>query len=58
MRKYRLMEEGLNKNFENIKDEAKELEKVSRNNIEENERFLDMIKNCSFEQLMELNKNR
>jgi len=46
MRKYRLMEEGLNKNFENIQDEAKELEKVSRNNIEENER------------LMELNKNR
>ena len=57
MRKYRLMEEGLNKSVKNIKDEVREIEKESKI-IEENERFLDMIKNYSFEQLMELNKNR
>ena len=57
MRKYRLMEEGLNKSFKNIKDEVREIEKESKI-IEENERFLNMIKNYSFEQLMELNKNR
>ena len=57
MRKYRLMEEGLNKSFKNVKDEVREIEKESKI-IEENERFLDMIKNYSFEQLMELNKNR
>ena len=58
MRKYRVMESLLNNNIENIKKEVKELEIESKNIIENNENVLDLIKNCSFEQLMELNKNR
>lgn len=56
MRKYRIMESRLSNDIENIKKEAKEIELESKTLVENNEKFLDLIKNYSLEQLQEINR--
>lgn len=56
MKKYRVMESRLNNDLESIKKEAKEIELESKTLVENNEKFLDLIKNYSLEQLQEINR--
>ena len=56
MRKYRVMESRLNNDLENIKKEAKEIELESKKVIENNEQFIDLIKNYSLEQIIAMNR--
>jgi hypothetical protein len=56
MRKYRVMESRLNNDLESIKKEAKEIELESKTLVENNEKFLDLIKKYSLEQLQEINR--
>lgn len=58
MRKYRVMESRLNNDLESIKKEAKEIEFESKKVIENNENFLNLIKNYSLEQIIEMNRNK
>lgn len=58
MRKYRIMESRLSNDIENIKKEAKEIEIESKNAVENNEKFMNLIKNYSLEQIMEMNRNK
>jgi hypothetical protein len=58
MRKYRVMESRLNNDLESIKKEAKEIELESKKVIENNENFLNLIKNYSLEQIIEMNRNK
>ena len=58
MRKYRVMESRLNNDLESIKLEVKEIELESKKAIENNEKFLDLIKNYSLEQIIEMNRNK
>jgi len=56
MRKYRVMESRLNNDLESIKKEAKEIELESKKVIENNEQFIDLIKNYSLEQIIAMNR--
>lgn len=56
MRKYRIMESRLNTDKEQMKKEAKEIEIESKNVVENNEKFMDLIKNYSLEQIIEMNR--
>lgn len=56
MKKYRIMESRLSDDIENIKKEAKEIEIESKNVVENNEKFVDLIKNYSLEQIMAMNR--
>ena len=58
MRKYRVMQSRLNTDQESIKLEAKEIELESKKAIENNENFLNLIKNYSLEQIIEMNRNK
>nr|DAS23173.1 MAG TPA: hypothetical protein [Caudoviricetes sp.] len=58
MRKYRIIESRLNNDLESIKKEAKEIELESKKVIENNENFLNLIKNYSLEQIIEMNRNK
>lgn len=58
MRKYKVMESRLNNDLESIKKEAKEIEFESKKVIENNENFLNLIKNYSLEQIIEMNRNK
>lgn len=58
MRKYRIIESRLNNDLESIKREAKEIELESKKAIENNENFLNLIKNYSLEQIIEMNRNK
>lgn len=58
MRKYRVMESRLNNDLESIKLEVKEIELESKKAIENNENFLNLIKNYSLEQIIEMNRNK
>lgn len=58
MRTYRVMESKLNNDLESIKLEAKEIELESKKAIENNENFLNLIKNYSLEQIIEMNRNK
>jgi len=58
MRKYKVMESRLNNDLESIKKEAKEIELESKKVIENNENFLNLIKNYSLEQIIEMNRNK
>jgi len=50
------MESRLNNDLESIKKEAKEIELESKTLVENNEKFLDLIKKYSLEQLQEINR--
>lgn len=56
MRKYRVMESRLNNDLESIKKEVKEIELESKKVIENNEQFIDSIKNYSLEQIIAMNR--
>lgn len=56
MRKYRIMESRLNTDIEQMKKEAKEIEIESKNVVENNEKFMDLIKNYSLEQIIAMNR--
>ena len=58
MRKYRLMEEKIKKDLDEVKENVKQLDQETIRNIGINEKALELIKNCSLEQLQEMNKNR
>lgn len=58
MRKYRLVEERLNKDLNEIKENVEKLDQETKKAIGINEKALELIKNCSLEQLQEMNKNR
>ena len=56
MRIYRRMEERLNDDIEKMKENVKELEIKAKNVVENNEQFIDLIKNYSLEQIIALNR--
>lgn len=58
MRKYRVVEERLSKDIAEIKENDAKLDQETKNILSINEKTLDLIKNCSLEQLQEMNKNR
>jgi hypothetical protein len=58
MRKYRLVEERLNKDINEIKENVAKLDQETKKVLGINEEVLELIKNCSLEQLQEMNKNR
>lgn len=58
MRKYRVVEERLSKDIAEIKENVAKLDQETKNILNINEKTLDLIKNCSLEQLQEMNKNR
>ena len=58
MRKYRLVEERLNKDLNEIKENVEKLDQETKKVLGVNENILELIKNCSLEQLQEMNKKR
>jgi hypothetical protein len=58
MRKYRLMEEKIKKDLDEVKRDVEKLDQETKRVLGINEETLDLIRNCSFEQLQEMNKNR
>lgn len=56
MRKYRLMEERLKKDLDEVKRDVEKLDQETKKAIGINENILELIKNCSLEQLQEINK--
>lgn len=58
MRKYRLVGERLNKDINEIKENVAKLDQETKKVLGINEEVLELIKNCSLEQLQEMNKNR
>lgn len=56
MKKYREMEKELNKNFKEVKEYVDQLDQEMKKALEINEEHLKLIKNCSLEQLQEMNK--
>lgn len=58
MRKYRVVEERLSKDIAEMKENVTKLDQETKNILSINEKTLDLIKNCSLEQLQEMNKNR
>lgn len=56
MRKYRLVEERLNKDINEIKENVAKLDQETKRILGINERTIELIKNCSFEQLQEINR--
>lgn len=58
MRKYRVVEERLSKDIAEIKENVAKLDQETKKVLGINEEALELIKNCSLEQLQEMNKNR
>lgn len=56
MRKYRLVEERLNKDINEIKENVAKLDQETKRILGINEEALELIKNCSLEQLQEMNR--
>lgn len=56
MRKYRLVEERLNKDINEIKENVAKLDQETKRILGINEEIIDLIKNCSLDQLIEMNK--
>lgn len=51
MRKYRLMEERLKKDLDEVKRDVEKLDQETKKVIGINENVLELIKNCSLEQI-------
>lgn len=51
MKKYRLVEERLNKDINEIKENVAKLDQETKRILGINERTIELIKNCSLEQL-------
>lgn len=58
MKKYRIMEERLKRDLDEVKKNVEQLDQETKKAIGINEKALELIKNCSLEQLQEMNKNR
>jgi hypothetical protein len=58
MKKYRIMEERLKRDLDEVKKNVEQLDQETKKAIGINEEALELIKNCSLEQLQEMNKNR
>lgn len=58
MKKYRIMEERLKRDLDEVKKNVEQLDQETKKAIGINEEALELIKNCSLEQLQEINKNR
>ena len=58
MKKYRLVEERLNKDINEIKENVAKLDQETKRILGINERTIELIKNCNFEQLQEMNINK
>lgn len=58
MRKYRALESRLKKDLDEVKENINKLDQETKRILGINEETLDLIRNCSFEQLQEMNKNR
>lgn len=58
MKKYRIMEERLKRDIDEVKKNVEQLDQETKKAIGINEEALELIKNCSLEQLQEINKNR
>ena len=56
MRKYRLMEERLKNDLDEVKKDVEKLDQETKRILGINETTLELIKNCSFEQLQEMNR--
>lgn len=56
MRKYRIMEERLKKDLDEVKKNVEQLDQETKRILGINETTLDLIKNCSLEQLQEMNR--
>lgn len=56
MRKYRIMEQRLNDDIQKMKENVKELEIETKTIVENNEQFIDLIKNYSLEQIIAMNR--
>ena len=56
MKKYRLVEERLTKDLNEVKENVKKLDQETKKVLGINEEVLELIKNCSLEQLQEINR--
>ena len=58
MRKYRLMEERLKKDLDEVKKDVEKLDQETKRILGINETTLELIKNCSLDQTIEINRNK
>lgn len=56
MRKYRVLESKLKKDLDEVKENVKKLDQETKRILGINETTLDLIKNCSFEEIIEMNR--
>lgn len=56
MKKYRIMEEKIKKDLDEVKRDVEKLDQEAIRSIGINEKVLELIKNCSLEQLQEMNR--
>lgn len=58
MRKYRVVEERLSKDIAEMKENVAKLDQETKRILGINEKTLDLIKNCSLEEIIEMNRNK
>lgn len=58
MRKYRLMEEKIKKDLDEVKRDVEKLDQETKRVLGINEETLDLIRNCSLDQIIEMNRNK
>lgn len=58
MRKYRALESRLKKDLDEVKENINKLDQETKKVIGINEEIIDLIKNCSLEQIIEMNRNK
>lgn len=56
MRKYRLMEEKIKKDLDEVKRDVEKLDRETKRVLGINEETLDLIRNCSLEQIIAMNR--
>ena len=56
MRKYRVLESKLKKDLDEVKENVKQLDQETKRILGINEKALELIKNCSLEQIIEMNR--
>lgn len=56
MRKYRILESKLKKDLDEVKENINKLDQETKKVPGVNEEIIDLIKNCSLDQLIEMNK--
>lgn len=56
MRKYRILESKLKKDLDEVKENVKQLDQETKRILGINEETLNLIKNCSLEEIIEMNR--